>query len=263
MGHTEKARERFRAFLIFTPGAPLFELSAEHYDLLHAHKDREREAHHLRDRLWRLDPGLHSVLNLGCATGRHDEVLSQFYEVDGLDLHPGFLAQARQRNPGGHYYEADLCDFRLDRMYDAIVCLSGTIGYAQTYGRLVAAMRCCREHLMAQGVIVIEPWIEPARWHNDALQDLHNERDGVHIARLAHSRRLGGISAIDYHYLIGSPGDGIIHRQERHELGLFTAEHMRQGLSEAGLALLEYDPEGLSRTGTGRGVYIARREDAS
>jgi SAM-dependent methyltransferase len=239
----------------------LFELSADHYDLLHSHKRYEREAHHLRDRLWRIEPGLQKVLDLGCGTGAHDEILSQFYEVDGLDLHTGFLERARQRNPGGHYYEADMCDFRLDRMYDAIVCLFGSIGYAQTYGRLVSALRCCREHLTQRGVVIIEPWVEPERWHNDAIRHLHNERDGSHIVRMAHGRRHGGISVIDCHYLIGTPGEGVTHRQERHEVGLFTSEHMRQGLDEAGLALLDYDALGLASDETGRGLYIARAKE--
>ncbi len=233
----------------------MHELSAEQYDLLTAHTDYEREAHHLRDRLWRIDAGIHSVLDVACGTGAHDEILCQFYEVDGLDSHPGFLQLARQRNPGGTYHEADMCNFRLDRMYDVVLCLSGSIGYAQTYGHLVAALRCCREHLTNRGIVLVEPWIEPAQWQNDLVSESHNERDGVHLTRLAHHRRMGGLAAIDCHYLIGTPKTGIIHRTERHEMGLFTHQHIHQALNEVGLTQIDFDPDAL-----GRGLYTARME---
>ena len=232
----------------------MHELSADHYDLLFAHKDYQREAHHLRDRLWRVNPGMHSVLDVACGTGAHDEVLCQFYEVDGLDVHPGFLELARKRNPGGTYHETDMCNFRLDRMYDVILCL-GSIGYAQSYGHLVAVLRCCSEHLLNGGVLVVEPWLEPSQWPNDTVAQLHNERDGMHITRLAHHHRVGSIAAIDFHYLIGSPKTEIIHRTERHELGLFTRDDTRQALVEVGLTGVEYDPQGMAH-----GLFSARKE---
>ena len=64
---------------------------------------------------------------------------------------------------------------------------------------------------------------------------------------------MGGICAMDFYYMIGSPAAGIIHQQERHELGLFTKEHIRQDLIEAGLTHVDYDADGL-----GHGLYTAR-----
>ena len=223
----------------------MYKLSAHDYDLLYSQKDYEREAHTLRERLWRIDAGLHSILDVACGTGAHDEILCQYYEVDGLDLHAPFLECARLRNPGGTYHEADMCDFRLDRMYDAILCLFGSIGYTQTYGHLVAALRCCRDHLTQRGVVIVEPWVEPERWQSDHVWQTHSEREGVHITRMTHGHRMGGICAMDFYYLIGSPAAGIIHQQERHELGLFTKEHIRQALIEAGLTHVDYDADGL------------------
>ena len=74
----------------------MFQLSAEHYDALYATKDYEREAHLLRDRLSRIDPSLHTVLDVACGTGAHDEHLCRFYEVDGLDLRTEFTADLKQ-----------------------------------------------------------------------------------------------------------------------------------------------------------------------
>ena len=48
---------------------------------------------------------------------------------------------------------------------------------------------------------------------------------------------------------------GVEHVTERHELGLFTVEQMKDAFSQAGLAV-SYESEGL----TGRGIYTGTIE---
>ena len=116
-----------------------------------------REAHRLRKRLSRLDPSLHTVLDVACGTGAHDEHLCRYYEVDGLDLRTEFLDAARRRNPSGRYHVADMREFRLDRLYDTVPCLFSSIGYARTGADLERTLACFRDHLTPRGVVVIEP----------------------------------------------------------------------------------------------------------
>ena len=142
----------------------MFQLSAEHYDALYATKDYEREAHLLRDRLSRIDPSLHTVLDVACGTGAHDEHLCRFYEVDGLDLRTEFLDGARRRNARGQYHVVDMREFRLDRLYDTVLCLFSSIGYARTRIDLARTLACFREHLTPRGIVVIEPWLTPDAW---------------------------------------------------------------------------------------------------
>ena len=73
------------------------------------------------------------------------------------------------------------------------------------------------------------------------------------VCRMNLSAKKGSLSIIDFHYLVGSKS-GIIHFTERHELGLFTVEEMKNAFKQVGLKV-KYDPEGL----TGRGLYIAQR----
>lgn len=235
----------------------MFQLSARHYDVLHANKDYEREAHLLRDRLSRLDPSLHTVLDVACGTGAHDEHLCRFYEVDGLDLNNGFLEDARRRNSRGQYYQQDMRDFRLDRLYDAVICLFSSIAYARTRADLVRSLACCRDHLTPRGVIVIEPWFTPDVWEAPSLHSDHSAEGEVRIARMTRSSRRseGGedVSVMDVHYLVGS-ADGVEHLQETHEHGLYTHRQMESALVEVGFNDVHYDATGL----TGRGLYVAR-----
>ena len=69
---------------------------------------------------------------------------------------------------------------------------------------------------------------------------------------MSHCSKEGRLSVIQFDYLIGSP-DGILHRSERHEAGLFTVDEMKSCFEEAGLSV-EHEPEGIF----GRGIYTAR-----
>lgn len=235
----------------------MFQLSAEHYDHLYATKDYEREAHLLRDRLARMDPSLHTVLDVACGTGTHDEHLCQFYEVDGLDLRPEFLDAARKRNASGRYHAADMRDFRLDRLYDAVLCLFSSIGYTKTTQDLLRALTCCREHLTPRGVVVIEPWLTPEQWQAPSVRWDHGPAGDVSIVRMGRStRREAGsdiISVMEFHYLVGTT-QAVEYSRETHELGLFSRRQMESALLQAGFHDVHFDTEGLSC----RGLYVAR-----
>lgn len=235
----------------------MFQLSAQQYDQLYANKDYEREAHLLRERLARLDPSLHTLLDVACGTGSHDEHLCRFYEVDGLDLRPEFLDAARLRNGSGRYHVADMRDFRLDRLYDAVLCLFSSIGYVRTLQDLLATLVCFREHLTARGVVVIEPWLTPEQWQSPSIRWDHSPEGETHIVRMARSTQKASgadiISVLEWHYLVGTR-DGVAYSRETHELGLFSRRQMESALRQAGFQDVHFDSEGLS----GRGLYIAR-----
>jgi SAM-dependent methyltransferase len=235
----------------------VFQLSAENYDVLHASKDYEREAHLLRERLSRLDPSLHTVLDVACGTGAHDKHLCRYYEVDGLDLRTEFLDAARRRNPSGRYHVADMREFRLDRLYDIVLCLFSSIGYNRTGADLERTLACFRDHLTHRGVVVIEPWLTPDEWEAPSTRSDHGGAGDVSIVRMTRSTRreegTDSLSVMDFHYLIGTP-KGIDYSHETHELGLFSHRQMESALVEAGFHDVHHDTHGL----TGRGLYIAR-----
>jgi SAM-dependent methyltransferase len=233
----------------------VFSKTTELYDLIYSEfKDFQGEARRvaalIRDRC----PGARSILDVGCGTGRHAETLVQEFgfQVDGLDIEPGFVEIASARCPGGVCTLGDMADFDLGKTYDVVLCLFSSIGYVKTLERLGSAARAFRRHLSIGGMVLVEPWFTPEEFHAGRLYLQTVDREDLKIARMSHSRVEGRMSRLEFHYLVGD-SDGLRRLEEVHELGLFTTEEMTEALREAGFTEVEFDSQGL----TGRGLFLA------
>jgi ubiquinone/menaquinone biosynthesis C-methylase UbiE len=66
----------------------VFTESAAFYDVLYSFVDYEAAVREIRQRLDAQAPHARSLLDVGCGTGRHVELLRERYEVEGLDINP-------------------------------------------------------------------------------------------------------------------------------------------------------------------------------
>jgi SAM-dependent methyltransferase len=190
---------------------------------------------------------------VACGTGEHARLLAaRGFIVDGIDLDPAFLRLAEQKHPAGRFFAADMSGFRLAQRYDAVLCLFSSIGYLQTLARVRRALTCFRDHLTADGVIVVEPWFPPGVLDAGRVTQQTAEANGIRVSRTSRVAIEGTISRIDFDYEIRD-SSGIRHASEVHELGLFTPAELLRTFREAGLQV-DHDPKGL----TDRGLYVAR-----
>ncbi|MFD1047228.1 class I SAM-dependent methyltransferase, partial [Kibdelosporangium lantanae] len=127
-------------------------LHARWYDRWHANKDYRSEV----DQLVSLfDAPTRSVLDLGCGTARHLELLTALgYDVVGVDRSPDMVALARERVPV--VVEADLLNVRLDRTFDAVIMMFSVLGYLDNTKDLLAALRSAHRHLRPGGLLVLD-----------------------------------------------------------------------------------------------------------
>ena len=229
----------------------MFTRSAALYDAFYSFKDYAEESRRVRDLIERhkRSPG-RSLLDVACGTGVHIEHLKGPYDVTGLDLDEEMLAVARSRHPEIPFHRDDMTSFDLGRRFDAVICLFSSIGYVCTEDRLRKAVAAMSRHLVAGGVLILEPWLTPSAVRLGAPHALFVDRPELKIARLNVTRLEGTLTVIDFDYLVGTAA-GVEHFTERHELGLFTHEQYLAALEAAGLRVT-YDPEGLM----GRGLYV-------
>jgi ubiquinone/menaquinone biosynthesis C-methylase UbiE len=193
-----------------------------------------------------------TLLDVACGTGAYLTHLRTWYAVEGLDLAPDMLAVARRKEPDVPFHESDMADFDLGRRYDALICLSSSIGYVKTIPRLRQTLQTFARHLVPGGVAIVGRWFTPDEWipgHQSA--ELIEEPDRK-IARMNVSSQDGRLSIMDMHYLVAT-AHGIEHFTERHEMGLFTRDEYLAAFEAAGLDVVDEAPSFLP----GRSLYIA------
>jgi ubiquinone/menaquinone biosynthesis C-methylase UbiE len=194
-----------------------------------------------------------SLLDVACGTGLHAGYLSEFYQVEGVDLDEQMLVAAREKHPGVPFQAGDMRDFNLGRQFDVITCLFSAIGYMKDTTQLRQAIGNMGKHLKPGGVMLIEPWFTPETWHPGSVHSLFVDQPDLKIVRMNLSERKGNISFFTFHFLVGT-SKGVEHFSEYHELALFTHDEYLESFRANNLDVL-YDTDGLY----GRGLYIGKR----
>jgi SAM-dependent methyltransferase len=232
----------------------MFSETAQYYDLIYSSlKDYEVEAARISEIIRDEHPAASQILDVACGSGQHASFLAQKhgYTVDGIDLDRSFVEIARSKPGIRSVHHTDMTLFDLPERYDVILCLFSSIGYVRTLDNIVLTLERFRKHLNENGVVIVEPWLEPGVIDPDRISSDTAIGDNVHVCRMARITVEGPVSTIHFEYLIGQPS-GINHFSEKHELGLFTREEMANAFESAGFRI-KYDPDGIS----GRGLYVA------
>lgn len=236
----------------------MYQKSAAYYDALYGFKDYDAAAKQLRDVIHRIRPNARRLLDVACGTGRHLEVLRQWYEVEGVDVSQEMLEAARQRLPGVPLHRQDMIKMDLGQRFDVVVCLFSSIAYVRTVENMHRTIQSFARHLMPAGLLVLEPFFSPEQyWMHTVTLNTLNEPDLKVAWMYTSDPPENDIAILNIHFLIGTP-DRVDHFTERHELGLFRPEDYTRAFRDAGLTA-EFDPEGFF----GRGAYVATLSLAS
>ena len=229
----------------------MYDRSAELYDLMHPTQDYMAAVEQLRALIAVRRPDARSLLDVGCGTGRHLELLDDLDELAGVDINGTLLGAARSRCPRADLHEADMRTFDLGRRFDVVACLFSAIGYVASYDELVATLGRLRAHAEPGGLIVVEPWLFPDRYRLGAVTMHAAEADATKVAWMYTAALEDGRTVYDIHHLVGTER-GVEHFLERHSLALFTGEEYVEAFRMVGL-----EPE-LDELGFfGYGLYTA------
>lgn len=213
----------------------MYERSDVLYDVMYSGKDYVAEASTLSRLLSAIHPRARTILDVGCGTGRHLELLKGDYRMEGLDLSERLLAINRERNPEVPLHHGDMTDFSLGRTFDVVWCLFAAIGYVTTLEGMRGAVAAMARHVSPGGVLIIEPWLSPESFWDDHVVLNSHERPGLAASWMYVQRREGHVSIYDMHYLVGTPERGVERFIEREEIGLYRREEYEHAIADAGL----------------------------
>lgn len=238
-------------------GEESYRLLAEHYDAIHKSKPYRTEAERV---LVHLDANLAGrggeLLGVACGAGRHLAEFTHRFRCVGVDANAGMLDLARAHVPQANFVQADMRRFELDRRFDALTCLFGSIGYLRTWANLEHAVERFAAHLREGGAFVIESWLTPESLKEPARKIRSYEDEDRAIARVAVAQPPeDGLSQLDIEWLIAEAGDPIRHRHEDQQLGVFGADETLDLLAKHDLEAT-VDPVGLTEE---RVLFVGQR----
>ena len=193
------------------------------------------------------------LLDVACGTGLHAGYLSEFYQVEGVDLDENMIVAAREKHPSISFQTGDMRDFNLGRQFDVITCLFSAIGYMTDIVQLHQAIGNMGKHLKPGGVMFIEPWFTPEIWRAGSVHTTVVDQLDLKIVRMNLSERKDNLSFFTFHFLVGTP-KGVEYFTEYHEMALFTHEEHLDSFRANNLGVF-YDEAGLN----GRGLYIGKK----
>jgi SAM-dependent methyltransferase len=167
----------------------VFGLYSDYYDLLYQDKDYQGEAAFVSRLLLDADPSAKFLLEFGCGTGVHAELLAGFgFHVIGVERSETMLKQAHERatrisgsDCKGSFcaFPGDARAFRSEASFDAVLSLFHVVSYQTEQPALEAFFENAARHLKVGGVFLFDVWYGPA---------VLTERPAVRVKRMANER---------------------------------------------------------------------------
>jgi SAM-dependent methyltransferase len=229
--------------------SPLFQDLSEVYDLLYKDKDYRGEADYIHSLIQAWAPQAHSVLDVGCGTGRHALLLAEKgYEMTGVDLSPRMIEQARTaaraKSQRVRFEQGTAQDARLHQRFDVVTSLFHVMSYQVTNAMLLSAFRNVKEHLVPGGKFIFD------FWHGSAvLRDPPQSREKTaqdetrRVVRKTRPVLFPNEDRIQIHFdfeLASTRGESRKTFQETHELRYFFLPELDLALEMSGLQRLKH-----------------------
>lgn len=231
--------------------APFGPEYAASYDALYADKDYDAECNILEGIFRRFGRPVDTVLDLGCGTGAHAIRLAQRgFEVVGVDLSDGMLQAAQRRAQRADlsavsFVRGDIRSIRLDRQFDAVICMFAVLGYQTSDHDVSDALETVRTHLAPGGPFVFDVWYGPAveAIGPSTRSRLITTADGELERQASATLELDShLCTVSYRLISRLAGRPEVVTDEAHRMRYFFHDELDHFLGSAGLSLIDLVP---------------------
>lgn len=183
----------------------VFNEYAHYYDLLYKDKNYCGEAEYIDKLIKKYKSGARDILDLGCGTGRHAELLAQKgYTVHGVDMSQSMLEEAQKRaeeNDNLSFSLSDIQEFNLCRRYDVTTAFFHVMSYQLKDEALEKVFLNVKNHLQESGMFLFDCWYGPAVLiEKPEIRVKRLENDNVKITRIAEPVMRENENIVEVHY---------------------------------------------------------------
>ncbi len=223
------------------------DLYSQYYDLLYKDKDYASEVDYIHNLIKKFSSDCKTILDLGCGTGRHDELLCEKgYIVHGVDISEGMLKVAEKRRVGKEnklcFTHSDILALKFNKTFDGVVLLFHVLSYQNTNDEVLKYFEVAKNHLQKGGIFVFDFWYGPA-----VLTDLPTVRvkrledDLIKVTRIAepvlHAQK--NIVDVNYTIFIENKQNGLFtEKKELHKMRYFFDTELELFCNTVGLKIL-------------------------
>lgn len=196
---------------------------SNYYDLIYSDKDYRGETDYIISIMRKYAPNSHSILDLGCGTGTHAELLAERgYKVCGVDMSPEMLKRASAKVSDWNrmnlsFVNHDIRNLRLNETFDVVVALFHVMSYQTSNIDIASALETAKKHLKPNGVFIFDCWYGPAvltkapevrvkRLEDDLISvfrvaepTLHPEKNVVDVNYCVYVKSKKGLEYNEYH----------------------------------------------------------------
>ena len=241
-------------------------LHASWYDRWHDNRDYAAEVAQLRQIMSR-EGQVHSILDLGCGTGQHLELLADAgHAVIGVDRSPVLVEQARARlaryGEQASVLHGDLLDVETtEGSFDAVLMMHSVLGYQVDTAALLTSLSVVHRALRPAGLFLFDvldaiPLLQEGL-HDDVgiVDDLEHQ-----LLHAITCSLLSAEQACEYtvRMWLVSGGRLVEHAEERHRVRFFLRRELDLLLALGGFRLLGAAPLAGSARGPSRLVWARR-----
>lgn len=173
----------------------VFGVYARYYDLLYKDKDYLAEVCFVESLFAKHAPHTHSILELGCGTGTHARLFAEKgFSLHGVDISDEMLEVARTRcaslgveaQQSLSFSQGNVCDYRINREFDAVVSLFHVVSYQSTNADLYAMFKTAALHLKKGGIFIFDFWYGPTvLTERPVIRVKRMESDEIRVTRIA------------------------------------------------------------------------------
>lgn len=220
----------------------VFNEYAHYYDLLYQDKDYIGEADYIDSLIKKYNIGAGSILDLGCGTGKHAELLSQKgYKVHGIDMSEGMLREAHKRaehNDKLSFTLSNIQEFKLEERFEAATALFHVMSYQTTDEALKKVIKNAYNHLGKDGIFIFDCWYGPAvLTEKPEIRVKRLENKKIKVTRIAEPilRENENIVEVNYDVFIQNKQTQEIRElQEKHIMRYLFKQEIKNFMTECG-----------------------------
>lgn len=144
----------------------VFKDYAYYYNVFYQDKNYSEEARQVDYLLRKYGTNIHTVVDYGCGTGKHDIELAKLgYQCSGIDMSPLMIDIAKENVRAVaediNLKVADIRKYIPQNKYDAVISLFHVMSYQNSNQDAVSAFKSARKALKQGGIFLFDLWYGP------------------------------------------------------------------------------------------------------